>query len=114
MTPARPDMPVNLTLLANRLRLLDGSDRSGRVLRRANLVIDVWRVDARDEGDETLATHDEIHIVVAGYGLFRCGDHEAMEFTEGDVLLVPAGAAYRIERKSPRVMGWKIVSLATR
>jgi homogentisate 1,2-dioxygenase len=113
MISARPDLPLNLTLLANRLRLLDGSDHSGHVLSRADLIIDVRIVDEARESNAGAAAHDEIYVVVAGYGLFRCADHVAVEFTAGDILLVPAGATYCIERRSPNVTTWKIVNLAT-
>jgi hypothetical protein len=113
MISPRPDLPVNLTLLANRLRLLDGSDRAGRVLSRADLIIEVCLVDERRESTVGAAAHDEIYVVVAGYGLFRCADQVAVEFTAGDILLVPAGATYCIERKSANVKTWKIVNLAT-
>ena len=109
-SPSNPVRPVNLTLLADRLAVpRDGEQsRTAGVLNRADLAFDIQTADGAGRLEAEPGERDEIYVILAGYGAFRCADGELVEFTAGDVLFVPAGTAPRFEGLSPRFRTWRI------
>ena len=119
--PAPPDKPVNLTALAERLPPLPSPDApdgatsasasARRVLTRGDLRFEVVQAPEKAGGRDGSTAGDgpdEIYVVISGDGAFRCADGEIVEFTAGDVLFVPAGAAGRFVRSSRGFRTWRI------
>ena len=105
--PPAPGKPINLTAIAERLPRADGRV-AARLLTGADLAFELLAVDEARARQETLGRCDEVYIVISGYGTLRCGDAEVVEFTAGDVLFVPAGAAGRFRRLSRGFKTWRI------
>jgi uncharacterized protein YjlB len=52
--------------------------------------------------------HDEIFVIIAGQGALIC-EGEVVEFTDGDVLLLPARVTCRFVGLSPKFQTWRIL-----
>jgi mannose-6-phosphate isomerase-like protein (cupin superfamily) len=50
---------------------------------------------------------DEVYVVVAGHGRFRCGDRIS-DFAAGDALFVPAGVEHRFVEFSADLQTWVV------
>ena len=59
----------------------------------------------RGSDPQTPHTRDELYVVVAGSGVFACGD-ERVPFAPGDALFAPAGAIHRFEEFSADLAVW--------
>jgi len=59
-----------------------------------SLAIEVYSPVGRD--GQAPHARDEVYVVIAGSGMFRCGD-ERHAFGPGSLLWVPAGAEHRFE-----------------
>jgi len=59
----------------------------------------------RGSDPQTPHTRDELYVVVAGSGVFVCGD-ERLAFAPGDALFAPAGAIHRFEDFSADLAVW--------
>ena len=59
----------------------------------------------RGSDPQTPHTRDELYVVVAGSGVFVCGD-ERLAFAPGDALFAPAGAIHRFEEFSADLAVW--------
>ncbi len=50
-----------------------------------------------------------LYIIISGFGVLRCANGARLEFTEGDLIMVPSGASHRFEEVSPKFKTWRIV-----
>ncbi len=78
------------------------------MLNRSTVAVTIHGVDDLDvKADGTEA--DIIYVIISGYGVLCCRDGGRIEFTAGDVMMVPAGAWHRFEEASPKFRTWRIV-----
>jgi mannose-6-phosphate isomerase-like protein (cupin superfamily) len=104
MLTSRPRQPVNLTA---GVELSGDGGRIGQVLASAHLSFSL-------HGDEALGSipqvwpRDSVYLIISGYGVLRCSDGAPVEFTAGDVVLVPAGAPHTFEELGPKFKSWRI------
>ncbi len=102
-----PGQPVNLTAnleLAGR----GGERASTEVLRHEDLAFSIHGLD----GILAIAPQAEatvLYIIISGFGVLRCANGARLEFTEGDLIMVPSGATHRFEEVSPKFKTWRIV-----
>ncbi|NUS39922.1 MAG: cupin domain-containing protein [Lysobacter sp.] len=68
-----------------------------------SLAVEVYRPVDRDR--QTPHARDEVYVVIAGRGMFHCGD-ERTAFGPGALLFVPAGAEHRFEDFSDDFSTW--------
>jgi mannose-6-phosphate isomerase-like protein (cupin superfamily) len=102
-----PDQPTNLTAAAE-LTGLTKEHGITQVLNRSTVAVTIHGIDDLDaEADGTEA--DVIYVIISGYGVLCCRDGGRIEFTAGDVMMVPAGAWHRFEEASPKFRTWRIV-----
>jgi mannose-6-phosphate isomerase-like protein (cupin superfamily) len=107
MLPTNPGQPRNLTADAELAGLTKGHGIT-HLLIRPHLAISIHGID----GLETIAEGTEadiVYVIISGYGVLRCGDEARIEFTAGDVMMVPAGAWHQFEEASPKFRTWRIV-----
>ena len=107
MLPTDPGHPANLTAAAELAGLTNGHGIT-QVLNRSNITVTIYGID----GLETIAEDAEadiLYVIISGYGVLRCRDGARVEFTAGDVMIVPAGASHRFEEVSPKFSTWRIV-----
>ncbi len=107
MLPTNPGQPRNLTADAELAGLTKGHGIT-RVLTRPHLAISIHPIDGLEaiaEGAEA----DIVYVIISGYGVLRCRDGAQIEFTAGDVMMVPGGAWHRFEEVSPKLRTWRIV-----
>jgi mannose-6-phosphate isomerase-like protein (cupin superfamily) len=107
MLPTDPGRPANLTAAAELAGLTNGHGIT-QVLNRSNVAVTIYGID----GLETIAEDAEadiLYVIISGYGVLRCRDGARVEFTAGDVMMVPAGAWHRFEETSPKFSTWRIV-----
>src|SRR5688500_11393944 len=97
---------MNLTADVELGRLTDAAGATS-ALSRGRLAFTILAVDGLGAFAERAET-DLLYVVMAGYGVLRCGDGERIEFTAGDVMLVPAGALHRFEEVAPKFKTWRI------
>lgn len=67
------------------------------------LAVEFYRPNGVDK--QNPHSRDEVYVVVAGTGYFRCGD-ERREFGPGEVLFAPAGVEHRFEEFSEDFATW--------
>ena len=102
-----PDQPTNLTAAAELTGLTKGHGIT-QVLNRSTVAVTIHGIDDLDaEADGTEA--DIIYVIISGYGVLCCQDGGRIEFTAGDVMMVPAGAWHRFEEASPKFRTWRFV-----
>ena len=107
MLPTDPGRPLNLTANAE-LAWLTKEHGSTQVLTRSHLAVTILGTDGLEvivEGAEA----DIVYVIISGYGVLRCRDGARIEFTAGDVMMVPAGAWHQFEEVSPKFRTWRIV-----
>jgi mannose-6-phosphate isomerase-like protein (cupin superfamily) len=107
MLPTDPGRPANLTAAAELAGLTNGHGIT-QVLNRSNVAVTIYGID----GLETIAEDAEadiLYVIISGYGVLRCRDGARVEFTAGDVMMVPDGAWHRFEETSPKFSTWRIV-----
>ena len=68
-----------------------------------SLEVEVYKPVGRDL--QTPHTRDEVYVVIAGSGTFRCGDARTA-FGPGTLLFVPAGIEHRFEDFSDDFSTW--------
>ena len=107
MLPTDPDQPANLTAAAE-LAGLTNEHGIIRVLNRSNVAVTIYGIDGLATIAED-AEADILYVIISGYGVLRCRDGARVEFTAGDVMMVPAGAWHRFEEVSPKFSTWRIV-----
>jgi mannose-6-phosphate isomerase-like protein (cupin superfamily) len=101
-----PDQPANLTAAAE-LAGLTKEHGITQVLNRPDVAVTIHAtgdLETRAEGAET----DIIYVIISGYGVLCCRGGARIEFTAGDVMLVPAGTWHRFEEISPKFRTWRI------
>ena len=104
---ADPNQPANLTAAAELAGLTKGHGIT-QVLNRSTVAVTIHGVDDLDvKADGTEA--DIIYVIISGYGVLCCRDGGRIEFTAGDVMMVPAGAWHRFEEASPKFRTWRFV-----
>jgi mannose-6-phosphate isomerase-like protein (cupin superfamily) len=107
MLPTNPGQPRNLTADAELAGLTKGHGIT-QVLTRPHLTISIHAIDGLEaiaEGAEA----DIVYVIISGYGVLRCRDGARIEFTAGDVMMVPGGAWHQFEEVSPKFRTWRIV-----
>jgi mannose-6-phosphate isomerase-like protein (cupin superfamily) len=107
MLPTDPGQPANLTAAAELAGLTIGHGIT-QVLTRSNIAVAIYGID----GLATIAESTEadiLYVILSGYGVLRCRDGARVEFTAGDMMMVPAGACHRFEEVSPKFRTWRIV-----
>ena len=102
-----PDQPVNLTAAVELAGLMDGRGIA-QVLAGAHLSFNIHGPDGLEPIPER-SDADTLYVIISGYGVLRCADGSWIEFTAGDVMLVPAGAEHRFEEIAPKFRTWRIV-----
>ena len=102
-----PDQPVNLTA-AVELSGLTAEHGIAQVLTGAHLSFDIHGPGGLEPIPEK-SDADTLYVIISGYGVLRCADGSRVEFTAGDVMLVPAGAEHRFEEIAPKFRTWRIV-----
>lgn len=80
----------------------DGS-RSASVFDRGDVRVELYAPRGRDE--QTPHDRDELYVVVAGEGAFRCAG-TVVRFAPGDLLFVPAGMEHRFEDFGDDFAAW--------
>ena len=106
MTPENPSQPVNLTAAVELGRLIDGPVAT-QVLSSKHLAFTIHNIDGLATIAERAET-DILYMIIAGYGVLHCADGERIEFTAGDLLMVPAGAIHRFEEVALKFKIWRI------
>ncbi|MXQ12402.1 cupin domain-containing protein [Microvirga makkahensis] len=107
MLPTDPGQPRNLTADAELAGLTKGHGIT-QVLTRSHLAVTIRGTDGLEaiaEGTEA----DIVYVIISGYGVLRCRDGARIEFTAGDVMMVPAGAWHQFEEVSPKFRTWRIM-----
>ena len=107
MLPTDPGRPANLTAAAELAGLMKEHGIT-RVLNRSNVAVTIHGIDGLATIAEDAET-DILYVIISGYGVLRCRDGARVEFTAGDVMMVPAGAWHRFEETSPKFSTWRIV-----
>ena len=107
MLPPDPDQPVNLTAAVELAGLMDGRGIA-QVLVGAHLTFDIHGPDGLETISQ-VSDADPLYVIISGYGVLRCADGSRIEFTAGDLMLVPAGAEHRFEEIGPKFRTWRIV-----
>ncbi len=74
-----------------------------RVFAHGSLEVEIYKPVGRDL--QTPHTRDELYVVIAGAGWFRCGASRR-RFEAGEVLFVPAGVEHRFEEFSEDFATW--------
>lgn len=99
------DGEVHIALAAT-LQRLSATRHFDRVWQRdGDIAVELYRPGARDL--QVPHDRDELYVVARGSGTFRRGD-ELVEFTAGDLLLVPAWMEHRFETYSDDFATWVI------
>lgn len=73
------------------------------LFKHKSLSIELYKPEKIDK--QQPHTRDEIYVVVSGSGMFFC-DGLTVDFAQGDILFVPAGAKHRFENFSDDFMSW--------
>ena len=108
MPPSRSRGPTNLTAAVELMPWPEAREAVRALARVGGLTLEIRALDATAaEGERVPGGGDEVYVVIAGYGVLRCGE-EAVEFTAGDVLLAPGGVAHRFERLDGEFRLWRI------
>ena len=107
MHPTDPGRPLNLTANAELAGLTKGHGIT-QVLTRPHLAISIHAIDGLEAIAE-VAGADIVYVIISGYGVLRCQDGARIEFTAGDVMMVPAGAWHQFKEVSPKFRTWRIV-----
>ncbi len=107
MLPTDPDQPANLTAAVELAGLTNGHGIT-QVINRSGVAVTIYGIDGLETEAEG-AESDIIYVIISGYGVLRCRDGARVEFTAGDVMMVPAGAWHRFEEVSPKFRTWRIV-----
>ena len=107
MLPTDPGHPANLTATVELEGLVDQRGTT-QVLTRSCLAITIHGIDGLEPEAEGVEA-DILYVIISGYGVLRCRDGARVEFTAGDVMMVPAGAWHRFEEVSPKFSTWRIV-----
>jgi mannose-6-phosphate isomerase-like protein (cupin superfamily) len=107
MLPNDPNQSVNLTASAE-LAGLTKEHGITQVLTRSHLAVSIHSTDGLKTIAE-VAGADIVYVIISGYGVLRCRDGARIEFTAGDVMMVPAGAWHQFEETSPKFRTWRIV-----
>jgi hypothetical protein len=107
MTTPRPRGPINLTEAAERTAWSEARWAAPIPVPTDGLALEISALDDAEEAGRGPSECDDVYVVVAGYGVLRCGE-EVVEFTAGDVLLAPAGVAHRFERLDGAFRLWRI------
>jgi len=69
------------------------------------LSVEVYRPVGRDH--QTPHSRDELYVVIAGHGMFLCGDLRR-PFGPGDLMVVPARVPHRFEDFSEDFSTWVV------
>jgi hypothetical protein len=104
MLPNDPSQPVNLTAAVELAGLTKGHGITP-VLTHSHLAVTINDLN----GLGTIAGADTIYVIISGFGVLRCRDGARIEFTAGDVMMVPAGAWHQFEEVNPKFRTWRIV-----
>jgi mannose-6-phosphate isomerase-like protein (cupin superfamily) len=98
-------MPLHASLAQARVAPIPVGFRSAELMRHGSMVLRFYQ----PRGGDTQTPHgqDEIYIVAAGHGTFRCGER-SVTFGPGDALFAPAGAAHRFENFSDDFACWVV------
>jgi mannose-6-phosphate isomerase-like protein (cupin superfamily) len=107
MLPNDPNQSVNLTADAE-LAGLTKEHGITQVLTRSHLAVSIHGTDGLEAIAE-VAEADIVYVIISGYGVLRCRDGARIEFTAGDVMMVPSGAVHQFEEVSPKFRTWRIV-----
>lgn len=83
-----------------------GGFRSASVFDRGDLRVELYAPRGRE--DQTPHDRDELYVVIAGSGRFRCAGTR-VGFAPGDLLFVPAGMEHRFERFSDDFAAWVVL-----
>ncbi|HKJ94324.1 MAG TPA: cupin domain-containing protein [Gammaproteobacteria bacterium] len=83
----------------------DGS-RAAPVFDRGDVRVELYAPRGRDE--QRPHERDELYVVVAGEGRFRCAGAE-VRFAPGDLLFVPAGMEHRFEEFGDDLVLWVVL-----
>ncbi len=102
MRRTRWHVPVAEILAA--LPAPDGS-RLAPVFDRGDVSVELYAPRGRDE--QRPHERDELYLVVAGAGNFRCAETR-VAFTAGDLLFVPAGMEHRFEDFGDELVVWAV------
>jgi mannose-6-phosphate isomerase-like protein (cupin superfamily) len=81
------------------------NDISSLLLKHASMTLEFYAPRGIDR--QTAHTKDEIYIIMAGQGWFRCGP-DRFAVNQGDALFVPAGIEHRFEDFSDNFDTWVI------
>jgi mannose-6-phosphate isomerase-like protein (cupin superfamily) len=73
------------------------------IFKRKSLNIELYKPDKVDR--QQPHSRDEIYVIISGSGMFFC-DGLTIDFIQGDVLFVPAGAKHRFENFTNDFMTW--------
>jgi mannose-6-phosphate isomerase-like protein (cupin superfamily) len=79
-----------------------------QVLTLAHLAFAVQAADTTGQLAPEPSRHDELYMIIAGYGVLRCSDGELIELTAGDLLFVPAESGARFEDLSRKFKTWRV------
>ena len=74
-----------------------------RVFRHGTLEVEIYKPVGVDK--QTPHTRDEVYVVIAGSGYFRCGE-KRQPFEPGEVLFAAAGVEHRFEDFTPDFATW--------
>jgi Cupin domain len=107
MTTPRPRGPINLTEAAERTSWSEARWAAPVPVPTGGLALVISALDDAEEAGRGPSECDDVYVVVAGYGVLRCGE-EVVEFTAGDVLVAPAGTEHRLERLDGAFRLWRI------
>lgn len=90
------------------LAALPGPDgaRSAAVFDRGDVRVELYAPRGKDE--QRPHERDELYIVVAGEGHFRCAGTD-VPFAPGDLLFVPAGMEHHFEEFGDDLVVWVIL-----
>ncbi len=101
-----PGQPVNLTAAVELAGLLDGRGIT-QVLTGNRLTFVIHGPDGLEAVPEK-SEANTLYVIIAGYGVLCCSNGERIEFTAGDVMMVPAGAEHRFDEIGPKFRMWLI------
>lgn len=82
-----------------------GGARSASVFDRGDVCVELYAPRGSDE--QTAHDRDELYVVVAGEGSFRCAG-AVVAFAPGDLLFVPAGVEHRFEDFGDDFAAWAV------
>jgi mannose-6-phosphate isomerase-like protein (cupin superfamily) len=108
MLSSAPQEPINMTATVEKMTRSGLQDAFRARACSDGQALEIRFLQRADDGHPNAGLVDHVYVIISGYGQLSCGE-TILEFTAGDVLLVPKGHPHRFQRLDGDISIWQML-----